>query len=792
MFIMKSSKRVIICFLCSGILAACGKEEKKAYSPSIIPGMATPIYLPLEGGEVLLSDYFLDTNVIDSISPSVEYESKLSRDKKSVSLRPTKELGFVSNLRVWALGVPNDIPIYKSTEEVVTFALPDAENTYKSVMIKGGFNGWVPERSVMEYANGQWTYSARFSPGAHQYVLVVDGEQMLDPTNPKKVPNGAGGMNSLLEVGTKAEKVTISSQNTENVIVTISTSQPLTKLLVYVDNQLVPQEQVVFSKESFEIELPTYKSGRSYAHIFGYNENGRSNDLLIPLEDGMVVTDPSVLKRQDFHTQIMYFLMVDRFKDGDPSNTKKVDSDEILPIANYFGGDLQGVVDKIEDGYFEALGVNTIWLSPITQNPEKAYGLWKKPRTKFSGYHGYWPISNTHIDDRFGNSKKMEDLIEKAHQKNMNVILDYVANHVHEEHPLYQQHKDWATDLYLPDSTLNTEKWDSHRLTTWFDTFLPTFDFSKSEVVETMTDSAVFWITDFELDGFRHDATKHISEEFWRTLTHKIKSNVNRPIYQVGETYGSHELIRSYINTGMLDAQFDFNLYDASVQAFANPNSNFEPLVSALEQSLEYYGSNHLMGNITGNQDRARFISYASGDVRFDEDAKVAGWTRDIIVSDSTAYQNLAMLHAFKLSIPGVPCIYYGDEYGSPGGNDPDNRRMMKFEGLAKQELMLRETVTKLTALRRDHMALIFGDTEVVRVDEQALVLKRSYFGEEVWTLFNKSSSPIQASIPIRGGQAQFGQEYTREDEEMLVSLKPKSFEMIVRPASHHAVYPIH
>ena len=86
------------------------------------------------------------------------------------------------------------------------------------------------------------------------------------------------------------------------------------------------------------------------------------------------------------------------------------------------------------------------------------------------------------------------------------------------------------------------------------------------ETVNPMTDSAMFWLTNYGIDGFRHDATKHIPEIFWRTLTGKVKRQVvaktNQPVFQIGETYGSHELIKSYISTGMLDAQFDFNMYD--------------------------------------------------------------------------------------------------------------------------------------------------------------------------------------------------------------------------------------
>lgn len=123
------------------------------------------------------------------------------------------------------------------------------------------------------------------------------------------------------------------------------------------------------------------------------------------------------------------------------------------------------------------------------------------------------------IDARFGTADEFKELVKEAHARNMNVLLDFVSNHIHENHPYYKTHPDCATNLYLPDGTLNTEKWDEHRLTTWFDVFLPTLNLEKPEIVDMLTDSAVFWIKEYNLDGFRHDATKHVPELFWRTLT---------------------------------------------------------------------------------------------------------------------------------------------------------------------------------------------------------------------------------------------------------------------------------
>lgn len=745
---MKRLYFILGILLYAWLLSGC-KQEATAHKYSVIEPLASPVYLAPENNIILLQDYFTDPSVIDSVRAGSGFEVSWNREKATLAIEEDTAMAPVANLKIYTTGgVANDIPVFKSTAMAVTFSLPDADKAYEQVMVKGAFNGWVPERALMKWEDGLWTYKAVFYPGDHQYLFVVDGEEMNDPANPVKQPNGFGGFNSILSVGETVAKpvVTLAAANGNEL--TMSADQPLRGLVAYLGNQRIPETAVTVNGNKATIKLPGYApEGRSFVRVYPYSESGTANDLLIPLEKGAVVTDATQLDRTDFHSQVMYFLMVDRFRDGDPSNTMKVDNDTILPIANYFGGDLQGVVDKIDDGYFESLGINTIWLSPITQNTEGAYGLWKDPYTRFSGYHGYWPISNTRIDHRFGSDEVLETLIEKAHANNMNVILDYVANHVHKEHPLYQEHPEWATDLYLPDGTMNTEKWDDQRFTTWFDTHLPTLDFSKPEVVEKMTDSAAYWVTRFDLDGFRHDATKHIQESFWRTLTHKVRSRTDRPIYQIGETYGSYDLIRGYVNTGMLDAQFDFNLYDASVIAFAQPDADFNSLARAVEQGMEYYGSHHLMGNISGNQDRARFISYASGDVSFNEDAKAAGWKRDIEISDSSAYKKLEMLHAFNMVVPGVPTIYYADEYGVPGGNDPDNRRQMKFDDLDKAEQDLRSRVAELVNMRRSHMALVYGDTEIELPNAQVMAIKRTYLNDEVIAIFNKTNEAFSGTV---------------------------------------------
>jgi len=272
------------------------------------------------------------------------------------------------------------------------------------------------------------------------------------------------------------------------------------------------------------------------------------------------------------------------------------------------------------------------------------------------------------------------------------------------------------------------------------------------EITNILTDSAVFWINEYDLDGFRHDATKHIPEYFWRTLTKKIKEQIivphNKQVFQIGETYGSRELTASYINSGELDAQFDFNLYDAALQAFANPTTSLTSLATALQESEKYYGSHHLMGNISGNQDKPRFMAMADGSIRFDEDSKYAGWNREIKVIDTTAYQKLDAFMAFTLTVPGIPVIYYGDEIGMTGGNDPDNRRMMRFGNHNSSEEHTLNTVKSLAKFRRSNLALIYGDLTLLDVTDSTLIYERTYFDKVTYVALNKSASEVTINLP--------------------------------------------
>lgn len=520
----------------------------------------------------------------------------------------------------------------------------------------------------------------------------------------------------------------------------------------YLGDRLLPAESLSMDGQNAELRLPDCPAGRSFIRLFAANDRLRLNDVLIPLQDAKVVLDASQLTVNDDQTQVLYSLMIDRFYNGNPANDEPLNDPEVLPIVDYQGGDLAGITEKINSGFFEDLGITTIWISPITQNPTDAWGHYpfkngnkydpSKTYTKFSGYHGYWPIYNNKVDHRFGTPEELRAMLDAAHRHNLHVVLDYVANHLHINSPVIQEHPDWITDSILPDGRRNFELWDEARLTTWFDTHIPSLDLERPEVCEAMTDTALYWLQNFPFDGFRHDACKHIPESYWRMLGHKIATRFpGRHIWMIGETYGSPELIGMYVKSGMLNAQFDFNQYYGVRESVIDTKFGMQELERIVKESMAAYGAHHTMGNISGNHDQVRIASLAGGAIGANEEqnGKEAGWTRNVGIGDATiAYRKALLQEVINFTLPGVPCVYQGDEYGEVGANDPDNRLMMRFDNLSDQEQQMRQEVQNLIQLRKSSMPLLYGDLITEQLNDDEWIYSRTYMGQKVTVRINR------------------------------------------------------
>lgn len=575
--------------------------------------------------------------------------------------------------------------------------------------------------------------------------------------------NFKSGYGRLYTTGTTGNKVTIGF-----------TQKPEQVVALWQNTQLA-DEQVLVTDDHITVtlpNLPAFAPNRTYLRVYAATAESPMSDILVPLEQGRVVTDASELTRHDPETQILYSLMIDRFCNGQPQNDWTYAEAcrqagrpcDVLPQADYQGGDVAGITRKIREGFFTDLGINTIWVSPITQNPYDAWGLNEHPRTRFSGYHGYWPIYITKVEERFATDDELRELLQTAHDHDINVILDYVANHLHICSPLFQAHPDWATDSLTREGTPNIEQWDGeYRLTTWFDRHIPSLRLDRPDVADQLTDSALFWVRNFEFDGYRHDACKHIPLNYWRTFTRKMRTDPQlsrRSLWMIGETYGSPDLIGSYVKSGMLDAQFDFNFYHTAIDVIAGPGDKpMRDLAAVIDESGAAYGSHHTMGNITGNHDKPRFVSLAGGALAWDEDSKAAGWTRHVGVGDSVrGYARQLLLCKLCLTVPGVPCIYQGDEYGQEGANDPDNRRMMRFDGYNRFEQHNLDEVRRLARQRRSDIALQLGDYLPLYADDQVLVFLRTYLGDGVLVAVNRGDEPYSGTVTLPHGLPAGGQ----------------------------------
>jgi cyclomaltodextrinase / maltogenic alpha-amylase / neopullulanase len=787
-------KRILFLFLVI-FAAACCKTPQPLPTNHFVPGIAQPLRLIKEQAEIILTDFVPDAGILDSVFLDGK-KLNLSSDRKTAAIQIPENCPQLMELKFWSKGSSQSVLVMKSRKIDFHYSYNPGNKQFKTAELAGEFNGWTPTRTELKFENGNWVTDISLNPGRYQYQLVTDGKWQLDPANPDSMDNNNGGFNSLMKVGQTDQSMlpylfTEEYDDAEKEI-DIRSAQKAEKYVVFWQNILLDDSYLEKEEDGLGITIPKEAAefDRSFIRVYAYNKSGISNELLIPLDKDKVLLDASQLKRSDEESWILYNVFVDRFNNGNPDNDEKINNPAlVLPKADFFGGDIAGITQKIKDGYFNELGVNTLWISPVVLNPKGAYGQWNDPKTKFSAYHGYWPISFTKIDPRFGTADDLKEMVKTAHENGLNVLLDFVAHHVHELHPYYIEHPNWTTSLYLPDGTLNTEKWDEYRLTTWFDVFLPTLDLQQPEVTGMLSDSAVWWIKEYNLDGFRHDATKHIPEIFWRTLTQKLKEQVvekeGRNVYQIGETYGGPELISSYVGAGMLDAQFDFNVYDAAVGVFARDNDPFTNLDNTLKTSFDFYGNDNLMGYITGNQDRARFISYAGGDLKFNENAKLAGWKRDIGVGDTLGYHKLSMLTAFNMTIPGLPVMYYGDEIGIPGGNDPDSRRMMKFTDLSPLEHATKVRAAKLISFRKNNLALVYGDFKTLEVSDKTYAFVRQYFNNTVIVIFNKNNQPetITCALPdwvnCKNMKAGFGNDFSIQDNKLIIKLLPWSFEIL-------------
>ncbi|MDT9699851.1 pullulanase-type alpha-1,6-glucosidase [Streptomyces sp. P17] len=438
-----------------------------------------------------------------------------------------------------------------------------------------------------------------------------------------------------------------------------------------------------------------------------------------PPSDAKLAAEPA---RNDVTREQFYFVLPDRFANGDTGNDKGGLTGSRLATGYdptdkgfYQGGDLKGLTQKLD--YIKGLGTTSIWMAPIFKNqPVQGTGA-----NASAGYHGYWITDFTQVDPHFGTNKDLETLISKAHAKGMKVYFDVITNHTADVVDYEEKSYDYLAKGAFPYLTKDGEPFDdadyadgtrdfpevdtdsfprtpkvskNNKVPAWLND--PTMyhnrgdstfagessangDFSglddlwteRPEVVSGMEKIYQRWVRDFDIDGFRIDTVKHVNMEFWTQWATALDAYAAKQgrddFFMFGEVYSADTNVTSpYVTQGRLDATLDFPFQEAARQ-YASQGGSARKLASVFADDYKYTtGKANAYEQVTflGNHDMGRFGYFLNQD---DKDA-----------TDAELLKKAKLANELMFLSRGNPVVYYGDEQGFTGsGGDKDARQTL-------------------------------------------------------------------------------------------------------------------
>lgn len=417
---------------------------------------------------------------------------------------------------------------------------------------------------------------------------------------------------------------------------------------------------------------------------------------------------PHYLER-DVQEEVFYFVMPDRFNNGNTSNDL---GSKTQPISAggfdktnkgmFHGGDIQGLKDKLP--YLKSLGISSIWLTPILRN--------QAVQADSSGYHGYWVLDFTEIDPHLGSNEDLKALIDSAHAENIKIYFDIITNHTADVIKYVECHGEdglqWliSSDKGCPfKSAAQVEAGDKYttvipkgheqlKTPAWLndpkyyhnqgDSFwqgesskrgdfngLDDIDTDNPEVLKGMIDIFENLITEFKPDGFRIDTVKHVNTDFWAKFSPALVEHAQglgiKNFFMFGEVYSfTSKELSEYTTAGNMQSVLDFSFQSAMVQNLIEQKGT-KVLAKLFANDIDYLdhdsNANQLM-NFTGNHDMGRFAyMLKQSEFNYSEDQMI---------------KRTLLAHAMTYFMRGVPIIYYGDEQGFVGdGGDQASRQDM-------------------------------------------------------------------------------------------------------------------
>lgn len=411
---------------------------------------------------------------------------------------------------------------------------------------------------------------------------------------------------------------------------------------------------------------------------------------------------------------VWYQIFPERFGNGDPSinpeGTLPWGSTDPTP-GNFFGGDFQGVMDHLD--HLVELGISGIYFTPIF----KAYSN-----------HKYDTIDYMEIDPQFGDKETFRKLVQECHKRGIRVMLDAVFNHSGFYFPAFQdvlekqensKYKNW---FHLWDFPVVTEPKPN------YDTFgfvpsMPKLNTEYPEVKEYLLNVARYWVEEFDIDGWRLDVANEVDHAFWRDFRRVVKG-VKPDAYILGEIW--HDSM-PWLQGDQFDAVMNYPFTNGAIDFFAKESISAEAFTDSIVKVLHMYPKNvnEVAFNLLDSHDTPRILTLANGN-------------RD----------RVKLLYLFQLSFIGAPCIYYGDEIGMAGGQDPGCRACMEWDE-SKQDRDLFQYVKTLLKWRKTET--VFGnhaDIRFIHADsEKGYIIYEKFNAEKrLRFIVNNSNETLEIS----------------------------------------------
>ncbi|WP_443596548.1 alpha-amylase family glycosyl hydrolase [Agathobacter sp.] len=426
----------------------------------------------------------------------------------------------------------------------------------------------------------------------------------------------------------------------------------------------------------------------------------------------------------DWDEAVVYFMMTDRFFDGNESNNKA--SGEKTYGKNpglYHGGDFAGVTAKLD--YLQDLGVNTIWITPIVENVKgvdvTGEGSDKVPYN--AAYHGYWASDFTKLNPTLGTEKEFETMISEAHKRGMRIMVDIVVNHA-----------GYGTESTFGDMIRNKST-DEGDIKSW-QSGLPDFATEKPNVRAKLVEWQTSWMKNYGVDYFRVDTVKHVDSTTWAALKNST-TEVNRSFKMIGEYYGAgYASNGSTLGSGQMDADLDFDFNDQATSFVSGNISSVEDFLSARNSALN---NSYMTGQFLSSHDEDGFKAALM---------KGKGYTKDQATSAALVAATL------QLTAKGIPVIYYGEEVGLTGLNNypyQTNRYDMDFS-LATKDNVTYQHYKNLLSIRNAYTDVFArGSRKVVASSDKEGydVVSRSYGKTTLYVGMNIKDAAKEVKVPV-------------------------------------------